>query len=78
MKAPRVIAAYRQAAQEAGREPGEIILQGIAAAAQTGDLTLESSREWKATRRDEPYAGDVADPVQVARWARTYPIARTK
>ncbi len=65
VKAPRVIAAYRKAAQEAGREPGEIILQGIAAAAETDDLALESSREWKATLRDEPYAEDVADPAQV-------------
>jgi coenzyme F420-dependent glucose-6-phosphate dehydrogenase len=65
VKAPRVIAAYRQAAQEAGREPGEIILQGIAAAAETDDLALESSREWKAILADEPYAEDVADPAQV-------------
>jgi coenzyme F420-dependent glucose-6-phosphate dehydrogenase len=65
VKAPKVIAAYRQAAQEAGREPGEIILQGVAAAAETDDLALESSREWKATLADEPYAEDVADPAEV-------------
>jgi coenzyme F420-dependent glucose-6-phosphate dehydrogenase len=65
VKAPKVIAAYRKAAQEAGREPGEIILQGIAAAAETDDLALESSREWKATLADEPYAQDVSDPAQV-------------
>lgn len=70
IKAPKVIAAYRKAAQEAGREPGEIILQGIAAA-DSDDQALESSREWKATPADEPYAEDVSDPAQVARSART-------
>jgi coenzyme F420-dependent glucose-6-phosphate dehydrogenase len=66
-KAPRVIAAYRKAAQEAGREPGEIILQGIAAAAESDDLALESSREWKGTLVDENYAEDIADPAEVGR-----------
>lgn len=65
VKAPKVIAAYRKAAEEAGREPGEIILQGIAASADSDDLALESSREWKATLADEPYAADVSDPGQV-------------
>ncbi len=65
VKAPKVIAAYRKAAQEAGREPGEIILQGVAAVAETNELALESSREWKATLADEPYAEDVSDPAAV-------------
>jgi coenzyme F420-dependent glucose-6-phosphate dehydrogenase len=65
VKAPRVIAACRQAAQEAGREPGEIILQTIASAAADDEEALESSREWKATLADEPYAEDVADPAEV-------------
>ena len=64
-KAPAVIAAYRKSGEEAGREPGEIILQGVAAAAETSDLALASSREWKATLADESYAEDVADPAQV-------------
>jgi coenzyme F420-dependent glucose-6-phosphate dehydrogenase len=65
VKAPRVIAAYRKAAEEAGRQPGEIILQGIASAADSDDLALESSREWKATLADESYAEDVSDPAEV-------------
>lgn len=65
VKAPRVIAAYRKAAEEAGREPGEIILQGIAAAADSDDLALQSSREWKATLADQSYAEDIADPAEV-------------
>jgi coenzyme F420-dependent glucose-6-phosphate dehydrogenase len=63
VKAPQVIAAYRKAAEEAGRPPGEIILQGVAAVADSNDLALASSREWKATLADEPYAADVSDPV---------------
>ncbi|MBV9379444.1 MAG: LLM class flavin-dependent oxidoreductase [Streptosporangiaceae bacterium] len=65
VKAPRVIAAYRKACEEAGREPGEIILQGIIAAAETDDMALESSREWKPTLVDGNYAGDISDPAQV-------------
>jgi coenzyme F420-dependent glucose-6-phosphate dehydrogenase len=65
VKAPRVIAAYRESAEKAGRTPGEIILQGIASVADSDDLALESSREWKATLADEPYAEDVSDPAQV-------------
>ena len=65
VKAPRVIAAYRKAAEQAGRPPGEIILQGIASVAESDDLALESSREWKGTLANEPYAADVSDPAQV-------------
>jgi coenzyme F420-dependent glucose-6-phosphate dehydrogenase len=64
-KAPEVIAAYRKACEDAGREPGEIILQGLAAAAETSDLALESSREWKGTLADESYADPVSDPGEV-------------
>jgi coenzyme F420-dependent glucose-6-phosphate dehydrogenase len=67
VKAPRVIAAYRKAAEAAGRLPGEIILQGLAAAAESDDLALESSREWKATLADEPYADDISDPARLGR-----------
>jgi coenzyme F420-dependent glucose-6-phosphate dehydrogenase len=65
VKAPRVIAAYRQACAQAGREPGQIILQALAAAAESDDIALESSREWKGTLADESYAADVSDPAQV-------------
>jgi coenzyme F420-dependent glucose-6-phosphate dehydrogenase len=64
-KAPAVIAAYRKECEQAGREPGEIVLQGVAAAAETSELAVDSSREWKATLADESYADDVADPAQV-------------
>jgi coenzyme F420-dependent glucose-6-phosphate dehydrogenase len=65
VQAPRVIAAYRRACQDAGREPGEIILQGIAAAAGSDDLALDSAREWKATLAGESYAEDISDPARL-------------
>jgi coenzyme F420-dependent glucose-6-phosphate dehydrogenase len=64
---PVVIAAYRKACEQAGREPGEIVLQSIAAAAETDDMALETSREWKPTLVRENYAGDIADPADVGK-----------
>ena len=64
-KAPAVIAAYRRSAEEAGREPGEIILQGMAAWAQDDDAALEGAREWKGTLVDENYTDPVSDPAQI-------------
>jgi coenzyme F420-dependent glucose-6-phosphate dehydrogenase len=61
-QAPGVIAGYRRGAEEAGREPGEIILQAPAAWAATDDEALEGSREWKATLVDEHFTDDVHDP----------------
>lgn len=65
-KAPRVIAAYRRACEQAGREPGEIVVQGLAAAADSDDHALAGSREWKPTLADENYRSDVHDPAQVS------------
>lgn len=65
VQAPRVISAYRKACHQAGREPGEIILQGLAAAADSGDVALQSSREWKGTLAGESYADDISDPAQI-------------
>src|SRR5947209_10002913 len=42
-KAPAVIASYRRAAEQAGREPGEIILQGMASWAEDDDAALEGA-----------------------------------
>jgi coenzyme F420-dependent glucose-6-phosphate dehydrogenase len=72
-KAPAVIAAYRRSCEDAGREPGEIILQGLAAGADTSDLALESSREWKGTLADEPYADPVSDPGEVGALGESIP-----
>lgn len=64
-QAPPVIAAYRRAAEEAGREPGEIILQGMASWAEDDETALESSREWKGTLVDAHYTDPVSDPAEV-------------
>lgn len=64
-KAPVVIGAYRRACERAGREPGEIIVQGLAAAADSDEAALASAREWKATLVDEHYSSDIHDPAQI-------------
>lgn len=63
--APAVIAAYRRAVEEAGREPGEIILQGMASWAEDDDAALEGAREWKGTLVDDHYTEPVADPAAI-------------
>jgi coenzyme F420-dependent glucose-6-phosphate dehydrogenase len=64
-KAPGVIAAYRRAAEQAGREPGEIILQSMASWAPDDDAALAGAREWKGTLVDENYTDPVSDPGAV-------------
>jgi coenzyme F420-dependent glucose-6-phosphate dehydrogenase len=64
-KAPAVIAAYRRAAEEAGREPGEIILQGMASWAEDDEAALAGAREWKGTLVDEHYTESVSDPAAI-------------
>jgi coenzyme F420-dependent glucose-6-phosphate dehydrogenase len=64
-KAPKIIAAYRRACEEARREPGEIILQGVFSFASTDDEALEAAREWKGTMVDEHYTDDVHDPARI-------------
>ena len=66
-QAPAVIAGYRRGAEEAGREPGEIVLQTLASWAPTDEQALESSREWKGTLVDEHYTEPIADPAQIGR-----------
>ena len=64
-KAPAVIAGYRRAAEQAGREPGEVILQGMASWAEDDDAALEGAREWKGTLVDESYTDPIFDPAEV-------------
>jgi coenzyme F420-dependent glucose-6-phosphate dehydrogenase len=66
-QAPGVIAGYRAGAEEAGREPGEIVLQAAASWAESDDAALDGSREWKATLVDEHYTEDVHDPAAIRR-----------
>jgi coenzyme F420-dependent glucose-6-phosphate dehydrogenase len=60
--APDVIGAYREGCEEAGREPGEIILQTGFSWAEDDEAALEGSRMWKATMPDEYFTDDWHEP----------------
>jgi coenzyme F420-dependent glucose-6-phosphate dehydrogenase len=66
-QAPGVIEAYRRGCEQAGREPGEIVLQTLISWAETDEVALNGSREWKATLVDEHYTDAIADPVEIGR-----------
>jgi coenzyme F420-dependent glucose-6-phosphate dehydrogenase len=61
-QAPTVIDAYKSACDDAGTEPGEIILQGGFSWAEDEDAALEGCRVWKATQPSEYYTEDWHDP----------------
>lgn len=60
--APELIDAYRSACDDAGREPGEIILQTGFSWAEDDDAALEGARVWKATQPPEYFTDDWHDP----------------
>ncbi len=60
--APGLIDAYRSACDDAGREAGEIILQGGFSWAGDDDAALEGARVWKSTQKDEYFTADWHDP----------------
>lgn len=60
--APEVIDAYRGACEDAGKEPGEIILQEQFSWADDDDAALEGARVWKGAQPDEFYTDDWHDP----------------
>jgi len=57
-----VIEAYSAACDDAGREPGEVILQGGFSWAEDDDAALEGARVWKSTQIDDYFTGDWHDP----------------
>jgi coenzyme F420-dependent glucose-6-phosphate dehydrogenase len=59
---PDLIDAYSGACDDAGREPGEIILQTGFSWAPDDDAALEGARVWKATQPEEYFTGDWHDP----------------
>jgi coenzyme F420-dependent glucose-6-phosphate dehydrogenase len=63
--APKVIDAYRSAAEEAGREPGEILLQIGFSWAEDDDAALEGVRVWKGAQPDEFYTDDWHRPQEM-------------
>jgi coenzyme F420-dependent glucose-6-phosphate dehydrogenase len=64
-QAAPVIAAYRRATEEAGRAPGEIVLQVPVSWAPDDEAALESSKEWKATLVNEHYTAPIHDPAAI-------------
>jgi coenzyme F420-dependent glucose-6-phosphate dehydrogenase len=64
-QAPGVVGGYRRGCNEAGREPGEIILQALFSWAEDDETALESSREWKATLPPEHYTDPIYKPSEI-------------
>jgi coenzyme F420-dependent glucose-6-phosphate dehydrogenase len=64
--APKVIDAYRSACDDAGKEPGEIVLQVQFSWAEDDDAALEGARVWKGAQPDEFYTEDWHDPRAMA------------
>jgi coenzyme F420-dependent glucose-6-phosphate dehydrogenase len=60
--APPLIDAYRGACDDAGREPGEILLHAGFSWAPTDDEAFEASKVWKAAFPDEFFVDDWHDP----------------
>jgi coenzyme F420-dependent glucose-6-phosphate dehydrogenase len=61
--APGLIDAYRSACDDAGKEPGEIILQTGFSWAEDDEAALEGARVWKATQPQEYFTDDWHDPT---------------
>ncbi len=61
-QAPALIEAYREACEEARKDPGEIVLQTGMSWAEDDDAALEGARVWKATQPPEYFTDDWHDP----------------
>jgi coenzyme F420-dependent glucose-6-phosphate dehydrogenase len=66
-RASAVIDAYRGACEDAGKEAGEIILQGGFSWAEDGEEALEGARVWKGAQPPEHYTDDWHDPEAMYR-----------
>lgn len=62
-QAPGLIETYRAAADDAGREPGEILLHVGFSWAPDDDAALAGANVWKATLIDDYFTADWHDPV---------------
>jgi coenzyme F420-dependent glucose-6-phosphate dehydrogenase len=65
--APDLIEAYKSACDDAGKEPGEIILQGGFSWAEDDDAAFEGARVWKAAQPDEYFTEDWSVPEEMHR-----------
>ncbi len=62
---PEILDAYRGAAEDAGREPGEIVLQAAFSWAPEDEAALEGARVWKGAQPKEFYKEDWHDPKEM-------------
>jgi coenzyme F420-dependent glucose-6-phosphate dehydrogenase len=60
---PEILDAYKAAAEDAGREPGEVILQTNFSWAADDEVALEGCRVWKGSQPKEFYRDDWHDPA---------------
>ncbi len=63
--APAVIEAYKSACEDAGKEPGEIVLQVQFSWAEDDEAALEGCRVWKGAQPDEYYTDDWHQPKRM-------------
>jgi coenzyme F420-dependent glucose-6-phosphate dehydrogenase len=61
-QAREIIDAYRGACEDAGREPGEIILQAGFSWAEDDEAALDGARVWKSTQVPDYFTDDWHDP----------------
>jgi coenzyme F420-dependent glucose-6-phosphate dehydrogenase len=61
-QAPEIIDAYRGACEDAGKEPGEIILQAGFSWAEDDEAALEGARVWKSTQIPDYFTDDWHNP----------------
>jgi len=66
---PGLIDAYRSACDDAGKEPGKILLQAGMSWATDDDAAFEGAKPFKATMPDEFYVDDWHDPVAMSKHA---------
>jgi coenzyme F420-dependent glucose-6-phosphate dehydrogenase len=67
--APEVIDTYKGACEEAGKSPGEVIIQAGFSWAQDDDAALEGARVWKSAQQPEFFREDWSDPQSMYRHA---------
>jgi coenzyme F420-dependent glucose-6-phosphate dehydrogenase len=60
---PEIVDAYRGAAEDAGRQPGEIVLQTAFSWAESDERALEGCRVWKGSQPKEFYRDEWHDPA---------------
>ena len=69
-QAPDVIDAYKSACDDAGKEPGEIILHHMFSWAEDDDVAFEQAQHWRATAPPEFYTEDWHDPDAMQKHAQ--------